>query len=43
VPVVLSDVFGDPNVGIFSFANEKIAVLPAGISPKKAEQLQRSP
>ncbi len=35
MPVVLSDVFGDPNVGIFSFANEKIAVLPAGISSKK--------
>ena len=35
MPVILSDVFGDPNVGIFSFANEKIAVLPAGISAKK--------
>ncbi len=35
MPVILSDIFGDPNVGIFSFANEKIAVLPAGISPKK--------
>jgi translation initiation factor 6 len=35
VPVILSDIFGDPNVGIFSFANEKIAILPAGTSPKK--------
>ena len=35
MPVILSDIFGDPNVGIFSFANEKIAVLPAGTSPKK--------
>lgn len=35
MPVILSDIFGDPNVGVFSFANEKIAVLPAGISPKK--------
>ncbi len=35
MPVVLSDVFGDPNVGIFSFANEKLAILPAGVSPKK--------
>ena len=33
--MILSDIFGDPNVGIFSFANEKIAVLPAGTSPKK--------
>ena len=37
MPVILSDVFGDPNVGIFSFANENIAVLPAGISTKKLE------
>jgi translation initiation factor 6 len=35
VPVVLSEVFGDPNVGIFSFANEKLAILPAGVSSKK--------
>ncbi len=42
MPVVLSDVFGDPNVGIFSFANEKIAVLPAGISPKKLNSYQEA-
>src|SRR5438094_9612130 len=35
VPIILSDIFGDPNVGIFSFANDKIAILPAGISHKK--------
>ena len=35
MPMILSDIFGDPNVGIFSFANEKIAVLPAGTSSKK--------
>ena len=35
MPVILSDIFGDPNVGVFSFANENIAVLPAGTSPKK--------
>jgi translation initiation factor 6 len=33
--IVLSDIFGDPNVGIFSFANDKIAILPAGVSQKK--------
>src|SRR2546429_3153904 len=33
--IILSDIFGDPNVGIFSFANDKIAILPAGISHKK--------
>jgi len=35
VPIILSDVFGDPNVGIFSFANDNIAILPAGLSHKK--------
>ena len=35
MPVILSDIFGDPNVGIFSFATETIAVLPAGVSPKQ--------
>src|SRR5256712_2726482 len=34
-PIAFSDVFGDPNVGVFSYANEKIAVLPAGVSGKK--------
>src|SRR3989442_11317501 len=34
-PISFSDVFGDPNVGVFSYVNEKIAVLPAGGSGKK--------
>lgn len=35
MPIILSDIFGDPNIGIFSFANDKLAVLPAGVSQKK--------
>lgn len=35
MPVILSDIFGDPNIGIFSYANDTIAILPAGISPSK--------
>ncbi len=35
MPVILSDIYGDPNVGIFCYANEKIAILPAGTSSKK--------
>jgi translation initiation factor 6 len=42
VPVILSDIFGDPNVGIFSFANENIAVLPAGISEKKLDSYKEA-
>lgn len=40
--VILSDIFGDPNVGIFSFANENIAILPAGISAKKLESYEEA-
>jgi len=42
VPVILSDIFGDPNVGIFSFANENMAVLPAGISQKKLDSFRET-
>ena len=42
MPVTLSDIFGDPNVGIFSFANEQLALLPAGITQKKLDVYQQS-
>ena len=42
MPVILSDIFGDPNVGIFSFANENVAILPAGISAKKLESYEEA-
>ena len=42
MPVSLSDIFGDPNVGIFSFVNEGIAILPAGITPKKLDVYEQS-
>jgi translation initiation factor 6 len=42
VPVALSDIFGDPNVGIFSFANEQLAILPAGVTQKKLDVYQQS-
>ena len=40
VPVILSDIFGDPNVGIFSYANEKIAILPAGVASRKISSFE---
>src|SRR5438094_8152277 len=40
VPIILSDIFGEPKVGSFSFANDKIARLPDGISHKKITSLQ---
>ncbi len=40
--IILSDIFGDPNVGIFSFANDQAAVLPAGISKKKLDSFKET-
>ena len=42
MPVTISDMFGDPNVGIFSFANEQLAILPAGVTQKKLDVYQQS-
>lgn len=36
--MVFSDVFGDPNVGVFSYTNERLAILPAGTPMKKLRQ-----
>lgn len=40
--IILSDIFGDPNVGIFSFANDNIAILPAGLSHKKVSSFHET-
>ncbi len=42
MPITLSDIFGDPNIGIFSFANEQVALLPAGVSQKKLDVYTQS-
>ncbi len=42
MPISLSDIFGDPNVGIFSFANEQLAILPAGLPEKKLDVYRSS-
>ena len=35
MPVILSDIFGDPNIGVFCFTNETVTILPAGMSGQK--------
>ena len=40
MPIIFSDIFGDPNVGIFSYANDTLAILPAGISPNKVRSFR---
>jgi translation initiation factor 6 len=33
--IILEDVFGSPNIGVYCFANEKIAHVPPGLNPRK--------
>ena len=39
MPVILADVFGSPNIGVYCFANEKIAIVPPGLTKRKIGQL----
>jgi translation initiation factor 6 len=33
--VILADVFGSPNIGVYCFCNEKLAIVPPGLTAKK--------
>jgi translation initiation factor 6 len=37
--VILADVFGSPNIGVYCFANEKIAIVPPGLTKRRIGQL----
>ena len=36
--IILADVFGSPNIGVYCFANEKIAIVPPGLTKHKISQ-----
>lgn len=36
--VILADVFGSPNIGIYCFCNEKVAIVPPGLTNRKMNQ-----
>jgi translation initiation factor 6 len=38
MPVILADVFGSPNIGVYCFANESIAIVPPGLTQRKMGQ-----
>ena len=38
MPIILADVFGSPNIGVYCFANEKIAIVPPGLTKRKIAQ-----
>jgi translation initiation factor 6 len=35
MPIILADVFGSPNIGVYCFANEEIAIVPPGLTKRK--------
>jgi translation initiation factor 6 len=38
MPIILADVFGSPNIGVYCFANENIAIVPPGLTKRKLGQ-----
>ncbi len=36
--IILADVFGSPNIGVYCFANENIAIVPPGLTKRKIGQ-----
>jgi translation initiation factor 6 len=38
MPIILADVFGSPNIGVYCFANEDIAIVPPGLTQRKMGQ-----
>ena len=36
--VILADVFGSPNIGVYCFANESIVIVPPGLTQRKIGQ-----
>jgi translation initiation factor 6 len=38
MPVILADVFGSPNIGVYCFANENVAIVPPGLTQRKIGQ-----
>ena len=38
MPIILADVFGSPNIGVYCFASENIAIVPPGLTQRKIGQ-----
>jgi translation initiation factor 6 len=37
--IILADVFGSPNIGVYCFCNETVAIVPPGLTNRKIGQL----
>lgn len=40
--VILADVFGSPNIGVYCFCNENVAIVPPGLTSKKMKQFEET-
>lgn len=40
--VILADVFGSPNIGVYCFCNEELAVVPPGLTKRKLKQFEET-
>jgi len=38
MPITLADVFGSPNIGVYCFADETVAIVPPGLTQRKMNQ-----
>jgi translation initiation factor 6 len=36
--IILADVFGSPNIGVYCFCNEKVVIVPPGLTNRKISQ-----
>ena len=40
--VILADVFGSPNIGVYCFSNEDVAVVPPGLTARRMNQIAQA-
>ena len=40
--ILRADVYGSPNIGVYCHSNEKIAIVPPGLTKKKVDRFQQS-
>ncbi len=42
MPVFLADVFGSPNIGVYCYCDEKVVIVPPGLTHKKLNQISEA-
>jgi translation initiation factor 6 len=42
LPLILDDIFGSPNVGVYGFSNETVCLVPFGLPPRKIQRFHET-